>query len=547
MARASVTGQNNFIPQIQQEEETVVDTTDFSAGWLGDVAERNIPDNGFQYIKNFVYLRGRFIVLNGMAGLQITPPDTNKILNVNAFFDVTTGLNLMRYTKDSIYKLQSNGFIEFTPDTIPAISGTDVDYFSFASVDNRFFFSNNGTDPIRELDPVAQTYKQFGNAPNYRYITSAFDRVIGANLVDAVDIPTQWGWSGAFNYDEFDPSVDISAGFQQLVVSPSDTSDDITGIFNYSTFLVLSRERTIWIAQHQASATNPFNVFAKFPNLGMDTPRTICKNEKGLIWYSRLLGQILYWEPPNGEVRLLNMKIKTSMRNILQQSSGWEYFGSFNPTTYTYSLFALDLLSTCLEFQYSFIYDNWVLLDHNTPAIPSAVYDLSSGFSSITIDELSGTIDDLEGTIDQLGGITAEATRIFGMTEGDIYFAYPYSGDTNEPNRATPDDDPLARTKKYEIPIKDCNFSLIRIEFVPYSRGTVTLTVYKANGNTISKSQVIDLEQLNEATEWSIQIKKSIKTKWIYLEISSEDIIFQLTRVTIMKTTTGVSPTGANK
>jgi hypothetical protein len=525
LAIPSVAGQDIPIyPALQDNEFIICDATDFSSGgWLPDTSPQNLPDNGFVDLADGQFIAGRLVSTNVAADTNIggAPPDTNKILNIHNFLN-TAGIiyTYYRFTKDKIYRFGSSSSTNAPPNGIAANSGGDSDFFYFATYSGNIYFAN-GVDPIRQLTTVPD-YIAVGNAPAYKYITSAFDRIIGVNLTGGS--ANQVGWSASNLVTEWNPAVDISAGINVLSVAAENGQDDLTGVFNYTSFLILSRQQSIWIAQHQNSATNPFTFTPILSDLGMDMPRTIQRTEKGLVWFNFKAGKVFYWEPPGGEVVELSKSIRMYLRRTCANAANpTEYFALYDFNNSIYSLFkypGLGSPTATLEFKFNFASGQWSRNDQ--------------------------TADGDHATCVQSNWRTTE--RLVGTETGKIvgnYLSFGTSSVATEPTGAK-----LSFTHKlYSLPGEDANFNLARLEFyIINSSGTATITLNVYRDGVLFKTKSLSISNPTDTNKYrSIQIKQSIKSKYIQLTITSSNAIIEVTRITIIGSKSGVSQTGAPK
>ncbi len=454
---------------------------DFLGGLVTDNAPHTLPPNALQRMLNGVYNKNQLFRRNGLQDYSLAKPDSNKILAIFTFFHNGTGINFLRFTSTSIYRAGSTGWTQITG---AALNGTNNDPYSFTVADNRAFFSNGGADAIQEIDPSTASYSPLGNAPKYKYISSAFNRVIGANRRDAVDVPYEIGWSGDLDYDEWDPLVNISAGSTPLVNSPSDLSDGITGVFSLSSVLCVTRERSIWLATNLPSATNPFNFFVAVPRIGCDVPATTALAADGLIFYNFQNAAVYYYAPGEQPVEI-SQSVKRAIKNDVSNPN--DLFGSYNYDTNIYSLFIVSNTSSTVKcYSYSFRSKVW---SYDEFYNVSYVKDIDYSSSDLTIDELTGTIDDLEGTIDQLGGLVANANRFFGFGDGELNTQPLFAGFEGTINNIVLTDngtefETVFDSKTFEDKTEDLIVNYTQIVFTPYTTGTVTLKYSKDDGRT---------------------------------------------------------------
>lgn len=486
-----------FTPSTQDEIE-LISSPDFLAGLITDGDPANIPPNALQTLINGTYNRSLLFRRNGLALYSISKPDSLKVMAIFAFFQTATGINLLRFTATTINKATSTGWIAFSG---PALIGTGLDYFSFTVADNRAFFSNGGQNVIMELLPGTNAWAVLGNAPKYKFLTSSFNRIIGANFVAATSIPYQIGWSGDLNYGEWNPLVDISAGFTSLVDSPADLSDEITGLFNLTSAMCITRQRSLWLATRQASATNPFFFFTAVPRIGGDCPRTIKLTPDGLFFYNFQLSSVYFYTPNSysqaygsGHPEDISGPIKRFLKSSIDDPAN--LFASFNLDTGKYTLF---VASNTVQLVKAFTFDTntktWSYAEYSNI---SCVNDIDYASSTVTINGLTGITNNLSGIINNLGGLSANSNRFIGFNNGDLSLQPTYAGFPNEIGNINLADNGIPFTSRYDSKIienPDLNtyITRCRLAFTPFTLGNVSLYYSKDDGNTFTLYKTVSI------------------------------------------------------
>lgn len=489
------------------EQFSIAQADDFLAGLIKDIDPANIPMNALQTISNAIYTRSLLLRRNGLVAYSLTKPNAQKIMSLYVFTNEAQGVNFLRFTPSTIYKATSVGWEEFTP-VSEVLNGEVTDYFSFTTIDDRGFFSNWGSNSIMELLTASSEYEPLGNAPKYKFITGVNNRIVGAYLNDTTNIPYQIGWSGNLNFEEWDPLVDISAGFVSLVDSPSDQSDDITGLFQLASVLCITRQRSIWLATFQPSATDPFNFFVSSPKVGCDTPRTIQAAVDGLIFYNFQSSTVYYYLPSSG-LEEISGPIKRYLKSLITSPNN--LFATFNQDTNSYTLFVENSNnSMVVGFTYNFSLKTW---STETYSNISTCIDLDYASSSLTIDELVGIIDDLEGTIDELGGLVANSNRFFGYQTGELSTQPFFFGFRDQESNIVLDDEgeefeTVLDSKTLTLPINNQYINIIELTVTPYSTGSVKLWYSKDEGEnwTLAKTKTFVSGNL-----WKSQLVKMFR------------------------------------
>lgn len=546
-------------------QDIVINVTNFQKGLITDSDPANIDDNALSSSTNMVSIAGILVRRNGQVAYNHLGAGGigSVVLNLFGFNSAQYGFNIYSFNKTKIYSTYNNGNTDIPPDSPSnVISGTDYDRFRITSADGRLFFTN-GVNNISEIDLSVPEYKPLGNAPIYKYITSFFNRVIGANLVDTIDGPTQIGWSGDRNYDQFDPTVDQTAGFTTLVTSPADTDDEITGLVSYNNSLIILRERSVWIGNAQASGTDPF-AFYSVLRVGADIPDTIVQTEFGLIWYNFQHSSVYIWDyvsttpvDISGQIRQTLKSNITSIRDIR---------ASYSKNLREYTIYFTINSTTTISFNYNFLTQSWLSSTYikdvgSESGFTSVIEDIDYNATAVIIDQLQGTINSLVGPINSQGGIVSNTTRFFGSSSGFVYtqpnFIPPIVGMYGGLQSTQLIDDNGIQfaseiiSKVFEFSPYDLNIKLIRISIVPFfpSVGTINVKIIKDDnenfGDQMSFNFTVPSNILIINQRQFLQIKQNIKCRNFKIIVSSSDCSYAILGYTIIANTGGVSQNGS--
>ena len=528
------------VPRSPQENPSISSSENFLSGLITDEDPVNIPPSALQVLQNGIYTRNLLIRRNGLSIYSLTKPNSQKVMAMYAFSSVNEGVNLIRFSPTTIYKATSAGWVEFTAAS-EALAGTVNDYLSFATLSGRAFFSNWGANHIMELLPSTNEYEVLGNAEKYKYITGAFNRVIGAYANGITQVPYQIGWSGNLNPDEWDPLVDISAGSIDLVSSPSDISDDITGLFNLASVLCVTRQRSIWLATNQPSATDPFSFFVAVPRIGCDVPRTIILAADGIIFYNFQTSTV-YFYVPGAQPEDISGPIKRYLKSLI--SSPNELFATFNFDTNSYTLFVSNNNnSTVIGFTFNFRSKTW---STETYQNISSCIDIDYASSNLTIDELVGTIADLEGSIDELGGLVANSNRFFGSLTGELYTQPFFSGFEDQVDNIVDDDDgttyeTVLCSKTIITPVFNQYINYLVVTVTPYKAGSITLSYSKDDGQTYTAVKTVTFDSSDIFISQLVTMRKLVNCRKIIWKVSTSDCMCAVNRFDIQTYPSGVS------
>lgn len=436
---------------------TVIDSTD-------------IKDNQFQIVENAVIRYDKTRRRVGSSPMAAVKPDALKVLALVSFKRFDNNVYLVRFTPGSVHLL---GASTWTP-VIGTLGGGVNDRFNIVMIDDRMFFANNGVNNIQELNVTGLTFDDAGNAPKYKYLTGFNNRLVGANLVGTTESPVEVGWSGDYNFGEWQPGVDFSAGWNTLVESPSDYADFITGIFGFSDMMLILRERSLWGATKQPIAMDPFNFFVIAPSIGCDAPNTAVQIPNGICWYDSRTANVYYHTVGANPIPIADPII-----NVLQPQVEYaeDMFASYNSLESEYTLCIPSRTSALVRvWTYNFKMQTW---SYNTMLNVSMISNIDFAASSLVIEDLVGMIEDLEGNIEDLVSERRIVSKFFGEVDGDIL---------EEDGTSMTDNGDVFETflvsKNFNFPRDDFYVTKVRIEYQPITTGSFSLEYSKDNGAT---------------------------------------------------------------
>lgn len=417
---------------------------------------------------------------NGTKWESITKPDSNKILATHYHKQNDGTINIWRFTKDSVNRKNSATFTPY----VGVLTGTDSDRIKVVSCFDKIVFTN-GVDKLQLIDIAGFTFADLSSlaATKFKYLTVFYNRIIGAyDIVNSA--PTTIAWSAEYpDIDEFDSTVDVSAGRGPLIDSPNDESDFITQILGAEELLYVLRERSIWVGSKQPSASNPFYFRTAVASIGCDCSWSAALIPGGIIWADTKSGTI--WKYQNGELERIGLKVEKEFLAAVTDISTVQ--GCYNQATQEYALLVPTLDSTQPRiFIWSGRTSEWTIWDYvyNVSTIQAHPY----GTSSKTIDELIGTIDSLSGTIDSLGGISIiNNPYVFGRNDGEISYT---SADVGyDPNETIPglkfDYPAILESKIFTRPVTDEFIAEVRVYYDCEGAGSITL-YYRKNDAVLS-------------------------------------------------------------
>jgi len=417
----------------------------------------------------------------GRVLLTPAKPNSNKVLEIALFKANDASTHFFRFTKSTIHERAVGSWTNYTAGTGGSLTGGDNDRFQVVVVFNKPFWAN-GVDKIQFLDIAAGQYKEAGaNAPKVRYLTGFFNRLVGAYRVEPAqaDGPVTIVWCADKDTTKWpdDAPPDISSGQSPLVESPSDLADFITGIFGFNNVLLVTREKSIWLATKQPIASNPFNFYTAIPGVGSDCPYGTIVIPGGLAFVDTLSSTVWTYSIGGGIERIGEPVEKDLIKAI---NDPRQVFGSYDGISAEGSWVLPIAGSTALRvWTFNFRTKAWVY--DETDGL-SAIADIDSPFSStLTFDDLAGTFDSLVGTFDELVNTQAAGrpSRFYGYTSGEIL----------QETESAIDDNGIAFTmdlqsKEFAAPSVDAYFVEIRVEFISKVAGTLNLFYSRDNGKT---------------------------------------------------------------
>lgn len=434
---------------------TSIDASDLSNGQLVDA-------------KNVHVRYDRISRRSGTTLYTPLKPNSLKILNIVPFKRFDGTVNVIRLTASTVHV----GTAAWNPAT-GTLTGSADNRFSVTTLSDRLFFAN-GVDRVKELNTTTLTYADAGAlAPRAKYITGFFNRLVCANN----DVnPTEIDWSGDQNYSEFNPSVDLSAGFAFLSESPSDYADFITGLFGFASTMLILRERSLWLATKQPSATDPFNFFTAVPSIGCNAPYSAAQIPNGVAWFDLRTGTVWSYKIGTREPEQIGLPIEKTL--VTQVTDPFKLFASYDNTNFEYSLaIPSDSSDTVKVWTYNFTTKAW---SYDERQNLSCISDLDySGTSGLVVDDLFGSVDSLLGSVDSLlGGTLSLANRVFGFDAGDITIVDGNNGyDLSETFNTT------ITSKVFRLPSDDEYIFDLLLEYESSLAGDLTVQ-YSKNGTT---------------------------------------------------------------
>lgn len=373
------------------------------------------------------------------TSVYIEKPDEFPVHGIVTVYLPNEVVWLIRITDRNIWGTRSlDGWYEFSSVGMP-LTGTS--HIRTTQMYGYMIVATAHTKLI-SIDLNKQSYDEIEQAPRARFVTSFADRIVAANILDAGTGSSRVMWSK--NADPFiwDPLEHESAGQEDLISSPSDTGDDITGLFAMRNTMVILRERSLWVASRNPVAIAPFRFEALSVGIGCDLPYSAVRVQDAVVWADYRTSAVWMYTPGQPP-----QKISDTIRNVLYddlKNFSWAE-GAYDPNENEYHLglsVSEDENVIHKVWVYNFNTGQWTYDDG--PEVITLGQSLEMT-DLVFIDELTGDIDDQivdlndplkpnpTGVIDDWSGPEVRGTGIFkGTADGNIlHQSYDYGSDWN--------------------------------------------------------------------------------------------------------------------
>lgn len=505
-----------YVVDIEAPKETLFAEAQVNKGVITDIDPDDIPNGALQRGLNAFVRKDRTLRRHGGVLLTPTKPDGLTVLGLKAFITKAGSAFAYRFTRSSIFSRQASTWNEITG---TGLNGTNEDRIRLVNVLDKAIFANNGADEIQLIDHNAETYAQLGNAPNYRYITGFYNRAVGAALRDTSEV--QVGWSADGVITEWDPNVNNKAGFSDILESPSDLSDPITGIFAFTNVMVLMRQQSIWQVTKQPIPTNPFYFYAAFPGIGSDCPDTIAVVPNGLAWLDIRTGTVWLYTPGTAPVPIGRPVESNIIKGVDDPRM---CFGSYDGKNAEYTICIPRASSTLVTtWTYNFRTQAWAEGEYDGISSLDDI-SLSNAGGGLTIDELVGTIDQLLGTIDELSPSSVTLnSRVFGRTDGELVLQDEIA--QTDAGRAYHTE---IISKSFSIPKDDVYVCALTIEFIKRGDGSIRIYQSKNGGDDWTLYRTVANDYLTLEKRQIVNIKKPVRARKYAWKIEADDGLFDI-------------------
>lgn len=488
----------------------------------------NLDPSMFSSLQNVFIRTGRLSRRTGSNILTPAKPDSDAVMRFYST-KLYNGDNVqLRFTDANIYSRSTLAWTIFTTTGgAPSPIGTTSDAWRIGTIDNRIFVTNNGVNPLYELDPINNLIMEAGDAPSFKYIATIANRVIGANLTAPFggigQNPNLVCWSGDTNFTEWDVTVDVSAGFDPLLDTIQSHSDFITGLLGFETVLLVMRQESIVLGSLLQSATNPFYFYIAVPNIGCDSPNTLVNISNGCIWYDHKSRMVYRYLIGAQAPEPIGLPVAETIANMIQDPT--VVFSSWDQLRQEFQLcIPLDGLTTIWTFNQR---TNawWFDVIPNVTSIESEQY----ATAAVTIGDLVGTIGSQVGTIGQFSSGFDAQSRFYGLNNGDILLADPSQSLDGGQTYTT-----VIQSKDFENNEIDAYWKRLKLQLIVSVTTNLGIYYSKDNGNTWTLFKQVTLNP--SKNRQLIACNKNIKSRQFMWQVISNSGQFDIVKYEVFGT-----------
>lgn len=356
----------------------------------------------------------------------IAKPDSNPVMKIITLHLPGDRKYLVRITDSTIHATRAlNGW--------QAIAGSGL--VGSSRITSTQFFDDlyiaTAFAKIIKISVLENTFAEVTDAPKAKFITSFADRIFAANIGPETIGATRIQWSANALPEVWDPLENEGAGQENLVSSPSDTGDDITGIHALAQEMLILRERSIWIATRQPIVFAPIRFTPVSVNHGCDLPYSATKVENGVVWADFRTRGVWLFFPGALPIRIsgpIDNELFTDLANLR-----WAE-GAYDPFNREYHLGLALAEGQDITKVWIFNFDTKAWTHDDSPTVRTIGQNV--GLDTLTmIDDLVGFIDGLnpspDGVIDDWAGSETLKTGIFkGISTGEVIIqSYDHAND----------------------------------------------------------------------------------------------------------------------
>jgi hypothetical protein len=291
--------------------------------------------------------------------------------------------------------------------------------------------------------------------------------------------------------------------------------------------MVIPRESSIWVAQQNPVASDPFKTFRAVPGVGTNLPRSIAIGRELLMFLdSRMEDLVVY--TPGSNVETIGLPIrKTIIKDLVDKDMMFSTYLS-REQEYYIGVPESSTSSVVKLWCFNFLTQAWT---YDERPLCTAI-DVVDGFSDyVAFDDLTGTFDSLAGTFDELSVTPVEKQKlVFGFDNGKLTQENPDKQD--DESEGAVEGTPLVETfefelqsKEFKTPRDDITISRIEIEYQATVDGTFIFEYSKNGGETwvLAKNALMKLGKVQ-----ILKFKKQVRTRRLMWRIRATTGKFNL-------------------
>ncbi len=525
------------VPGTQQQQLTAPETiaaTLINGGMTLDFDPTDMPDDTGSLVVNARVRRDKTSRRDGTSQFLDRKIDPRP---VSAVIPFKIGMSTVYFVRTTDFDVQFITDSDLDSWTILAGNKLNGRLTGHATVLGELILAD-GIGKLQLADLSGVTLEDLGEiAPTARHVTGFSERVVAANGGLGSGPSETVYWSGNRNFSEWDALEDISAGQKRLDTSPRTQVDPISGVFGFSSVMVIPRESSIWVAQQNPVASDPFKFFRAIPGVGTNLSGSIAIGRELLMFLDSHMRDLVVYTP-GSNVETIGLPVRnTILRAVVNADL---IFSAYLTSEQEYYIGVVENGTTKLWI-FNFITKAWTYDER--PLLTSL--SVADGFSDyVSFDELEGTFDALSGTFDELSVTPVPIPKlIFGFDNGKITQEDPEKQDDESEGALA--GTPLVETFEFEFRSKefkttkdDITINRLEIEYQASEDGLVTLEYSRNGGETwiTAKTVPFTTGKVN-----LLKLKRQIKTRRFMWRVRSTDGKFDLLGYELDKIPSGES------
>lgn len=307
-----------------------------------DVPADSVSPDEAHLIENYKIKRSRIEPAWGYS--EVGSPKTSpvEILDINLYKELDGTSRLIRLDEDDLQHWAGSSWSTVSGNG-DAMTGDQDDKIRSAMVLNTFVWVN-GVDAPKKWSQGDSTYSDLtadSNAPSTaRFVVPFAERAVFADIGTGTSRDTQrveWSVSG----DETDFTGTGAGGANLYDAQGNVPADDIMGLEVFSNFLVVLRQRSIWLGQRTGDARAPIRFNSALQGYGVIARDSvqIC-GSLGIIFLGN--DNVYLYNPQNREPIPVGQPIRDALFNELDRSKLDKVRSLYDPDENEYWLIIPD-------------------------------------------------------------------------------------------------------------------------------------------------------------------------------------------------------------